>query len=147
MSTTISPGTNDAILLMDDVARMLQMDAHRDFTLVCEDQSFPVHKFVLLARSPVFCAMLKHDMQESKTASAQVTDCSPQALKLVIQWMYSGKLDLQSVWGSDGRKPPRACRTYAVGDVVTAVWKGSSRPYENVTVVSYDEVKDTYHLR
>jgi len=45
---------------------------HADMELICEDESFPCHKFVMAARSDVFRAMFSHDMKESIESKVEV---------------------------------------------------------------------------
>jgi len=54
--------------------------------------AIPVHKLILIARSPVFRAMLSGEMKEAVNSEVIVEDCSPDAIKSLISFMYSGSL-------------------------------------------------------
>lgn len=60
-----------------------------DFTVNVGDREFQVHKFILAARSPVFAAMMEHDMEESKNGVLNVTDCDPDAFHVFLLNLYS----------------------------------------------------------
>ena len=49
-----------------------------DFTIVCKDKKFPVHKLILGARSDVFLAMFQQsNTQEAQTNQVILDDTDP----------------------------------------------------------------------
>lgn len=50
------------------------------------------HAYLLAARSPVFAAMFKHDMQELKTRQVQIQDIKPDIFKQLLHYIYSGRI-------------------------------------------------------
>lgn len=62
-----------------------------DFIIKVKDREFPVHKAILAARSPVFQAMLVHDMKEKITGIVHITDCEPNIFEDFLCYLYSGK--------------------------------------------------------
>lgn len=60
-------------------------DSLSDFTIVCEDKSFPVHSAFLCSRSSVFKAMLKNETKEAKDRKVEIKDVSPDILELFLR--------------------------------------------------------------
>lgn len=56
---------------------------------------FPVHKFILRLRSPVFYKMLHPDsnFEELKKNEMEISDFSVHAIKLMIEYFYTDKID------------------------------------------------------
>jgi speckle-type POZ protein len=54
-------------------------------------QNIGGHVSILAARSPVFAAMFKHDMQESKTGQVVIKDITRDIFYQVIHYVYSGR--------------------------------------------------------
>ena len=53
-----------------------------DFTLICNDERFPVHKTILSARSDVLAAMLRHkDTEEGLKNEQKIDDVDPATLR------------------------------------------------------------------
>nr|XP_042909499.1 speckle-type POZ protein-like [Parasteatoda tepidariorum] len=70
-----------------------------DFDIKVGDKSFPVHKNILAAHSPVFMKMMTNDFMESKTNSFTITDAVPEVFELFLRSLYGGELENQS-WDS-----------------------------------------------
>ena len=49
-----------------------------DAVLHCGGRDFQCHKAILAARSQVFEAMFKYDMEEKKSSRVEVKDCEPE---------------------------------------------------------------------
>ncbi|KAK0158623.1 hypothetical protein PV328_009601 [Microctonus aethiopoides] len=64
-----------------------------DLVIKIDDNEIPVHKVILAAYSRVFLAMFKADMAESAKNEIVVKDIEFDIMKLVIEFMYSGKID------------------------------------------------------
>lgn len=50
------------------------------------------HVCILAARSPVFAAMFKHQMMETKTSRIVIKDCTRDIFDQMLHFIYSGKL-------------------------------------------------------
>lgn len=83
----------------------LSMDLHNLF--LNEDDSdiiikvgecmYPAHKAIIRSRSPVFHAMLSHNMTEKHEGIINITDCDPDIFRDFLLYLYSGKLDTISL--------------------------------------------------
>ncbi|KAF8777759.1 Speckle-type POZ protein like [Argiope bruennichi] len=64
-----------------------------DVELKTETNSFPAHKIVLCARSPVFKAMMDNDMKEKNSKSIQVDDLEDDTVQKLLFFLYSDSLE------------------------------------------------------
>lgn len=63
-----------------------------DAEVRCGETSFPVHRAVLSAVSPVFAAMFRSSMQEGVQAQISITDSSEVAVKVLLDFVYTFQL-------------------------------------------------------
>ena len=63
----------------------------RDFTITSGQQKFSCHRLMLAANSPVLKAMLKSNMDEANKKEIPLNNISPEVLKVVLQYMYTGE--------------------------------------------------------
>lgn len=68
-----------------------------DIIIKVGDCVYPVHKAIIKARSPVFHAMLNHNMTEKQEGIINIPDCDPDIFRDFLLYLYSGKLDNISV--------------------------------------------------
>ncbi|XP_077975134.1 uncharacterized protein LOC120332229 [Styela clava] len=61
-----------------------------DFMIKVGEESFPVHRNVLIAASDYFRAMLSHDTKERQEGFVDMKEVEPDAVKLCIKFMYTG---------------------------------------------------------
>ena len=61
-----------------------------DITLVAEDVEVPAHMSVLSARSPVFAAMFRNDMEERNNRTAHIKEMRLDVLMEMLRFMYTG---------------------------------------------------------
>ena len=80
--------------LSDDFSKAFSESDCSDVHINCGGKIFNCHEFVLSARSPVFRAMFQNNMTERKTKSVTIADNSPEVIEKMLQFMYSGKVDL-----------------------------------------------------
>jgi hypothetical protein len=66
-----------------------------DFTFIVSGQRLPCHRAILAARSPVFRAMVSKaaNTAEAATGEATVTDATPAAMRKLIEFMYTDKVE------------------------------------------------------
>ncbi|GFY58073.1 hypothetical protein TNIN_384561 [Trichonephila inaurata madagascariensis] len=79
-----------------------------DTKLKTKTGSFPAHKNILSARSPVFKAMFTHDMKEKNSECVDIEDLDDETVQRLLLYIYTTTLqDLR--WDS-------ACNLYAAAD-------------------------------
>ena len=59
-----------------------------DFTIVCGEEKFECHAFVLAARSPVFKGMLDSNFKERVNMEMKIDLVTPEILKVLFFWHF-----------------------------------------------------------
>ncbi|CAL1544804.1 unnamed protein product [Lymnaea stagnalis] len=67
-----------------------------DAILCVGQEEFPCHKNVLAVSSPYFQAMFTSDLKESRESRINFNEVSPWTLKRVIDYAYSGKIEVST---------------------------------------------------
>lgn len=80
-----------------------------DVNLQAGDQTFPAHKIVLCARSPVFSAMFDADMKEKNTNVVEIADVDPNTLKKMLEFLHSDVME-------QGMSTGEVCELYSAAD-------------------------------
>lgn len=80
--------------LQSDLKRMFEDGLHADMVLVSEGKEIKVSKGILAARSSVFLAMFKHQLEETKSGRVNITDVKYEPLCALIQYLYTDTVDL-----------------------------------------------------
>ncbi|GFW60802.1 TD and POZ domain-containing protein 5 [Trichonephila clavipes] len=118
------PSIQDGNLTSDDLKLKMPLDSTRilkenlksfykenllcDTKLNTKTRSFPAHKNILSARSPVFKAMFTHDMKEKNSECVDIEDLDDETVQRLLLYIYTATLqDLR--WDS-------ACNLYAAAD-------------------------------
>ncbi|KFM81407.1 Protein roadkill, partial [Stegodyphus mimosarum] len=91
-----------------DMQAMYEKSKHCDSILLCNDIEIHVHKCILAARSPVFAQMFDDVMTGNVESKIVVTDVDLQVLKEMLQFIYTGQINLRS--------PSMARDMYCAGD-------------------------------
>lgn len=79
--------------LRSDIASMSPISGHglntfSDAVLLCDGESFPVHRAQLSFRSPVFRGMFENKMAESQSGVVEIRDMEPLVLAEVLRYVY-----------------------------------------------------------
>lgn len=64
-----------------------------DIIIKVGDCMYPAHKVIIRARSPVFYAMLNHNMTEKHEGIINISDCDPVIFRDFLLYLYCGRLD------------------------------------------------------
>ena len=64
-----------------------------DFMFLVGSASFPAHRSLLAARSPVFAAMLNSGLEEAQTGQVLINDTDPETFGLFLRFLYVGELE------------------------------------------------------
>ena len=62
-----------------------------DFTLKTNGKAVECHRVIMAANSPVLKAMLKSKMKETSQKQMNLDNISPQAMNVVVRYMYTGE--------------------------------------------------------
>jgi len=66
----------------------LRRDKDADFTISCQGNNIAAHSFLLASTSEYFEIALSKDWMEKKEKKMEIKDCSVEALKVVVNFMY-----------------------------------------------------------
>ena len=87
----INAGSIPKCDLSQNLGSLLETAALSDVTLAVGDKEFKAHKIILSARSAVFRAMFQHDTKEHKENRVQISDCNPDTVEEMLQFIYTGE--------------------------------------------------------
>lgn len=73
-----------------DYEELFLSGRNTDFTIHVKDVKFEVHRSILGARSPVFSAMMEHNMVEKRSGEVTLIDADPAVFRLFLLYLYSG---------------------------------------------------------
>lgn len=79
--------------LIQDLKKMLSDGRNHDLILKVGNKELLAHQAILSSRSPVFESMLNHDMKEKNSGIIEVPDCDPEAMKLFLSYIYTGRVE------------------------------------------------------
>ncbi|GBM88657.1 Speckle-type POZ protein [Araneus ventricosus] len=78
---------------LEDIKPLYMNQCLTDVEVRTETKSFPAHKTVLCARSPVFKAMMTNDMKEKKTNCIHVDDLENDIVQQLLLFLYSDNIE------------------------------------------------------
>ena len=77
-------------LFSQTISSLFLDETSSDIKIICGDEEFPCHKFVLCSRSDVFKAMLEgENYKEGQDGILEINDTKPQIMKTFLKYMYS----------------------------------------------------------
>jgi len=80
--------------LISDLNTLMDDKTNCDLQITVKKQKIDAHRSILTARSPVFAAMLKHDMSEKRTNSVTISDIDAPVFTEMLRFMYTGDCDV-----------------------------------------------------
>ena len=83
--------------LCEDMSKLLLDETSSDVEIKCGAASFPCHRGILSARSPVFKAMLQADMEEKREGIIHIKEFSPDVIEAMLKFMYTSSVPVPSV--------------------------------------------------
>ncbi|XP_055347366.1 TD and POZ domain-containing protein 4-like [Paramacrobiotus metropolitanus] len=89
---------------------------HADFVLRSSDgHKFPVHRFQLAAHSPVFAAMLSHDVREKRTSRCDLIDVDKETVEILLDYLYA--FNTARINGTNAEKALAMADKYEIMDL------------------------------
>lgn len=79
-----------------DFKELLLSGSNSDVIIEVKHKKFNCHRCILGARSPVFAAMLDHDMKEKTSGVLTIEDVEPDVFQEFLLYLYSGNDNLLS---------------------------------------------------
>jgi len=80
--------------IVDDIRTFIQDETTKDFQIQIDDHEFPVHKFLLAARSPTLAEILKNNPE---VENLNLVDISVEIFEIILKFLYTDELP-----GEDG---------------------------------------------
>uniref|UniRef100_UPI00358DE3EC speckle-type POZ protein isoform X2 n=2 Tax=Myxine glutinosa TaxID=7769 RepID=UPI00358DE3EC len=77
--------------LANDMGDLWESNRFTDCCLCVCGREFNAHKAILAARSAVFNAMFKHEMEETKKNRVEIKDVEPEVFKEMLRFVYTGR--------------------------------------------------------
>jgi len=93
--------------ICSDMNQLLQTGLMSDMTLIAgggdgtREKEFPVHKVILALRCNFFNIMFSGPYAESSASEIHLPDVEPDALDVVLKYIYTGAIDCTSIIGSE----------------------------------------------
>lgn len=84
---------NSLARLSGDLEKLREASEFSDVTISVDGKVFPVHKSILAARSPVFDALFKSGLEESKSNAVDILDVEPGVMEVFLRYIYTGKCE------------------------------------------------------
>lgn len=84
----------------DNLQQLLMDDIEKDVTLKVGTEEFQAHKLILAARSPIFKYLFGNHISENSFELA-LTDVSPEAFRIFLQFIYTNKLEKPGNWAEE----------------------------------------------
>jgi BTB/POZ domain-containing protein 9 len=79
-----------------DIGYLFNNTDYCDIKLIVDEIEFKAHKIILAARSGYFRALLFSGMKETNCDTIKISEAKPDAFKLLLQYIYTGKISLQN---------------------------------------------------
>ncbi|CAL1262168.1 unnamed protein product [Larinioides sclopetarius] len=95
-------------VLINDFKSMLNERIQSDIQLRTSSKTYPAHKCILSARSPVFKAMFSNDMKEKINDRVEIDDLKDDTVSRMLRYIYCAEVEKLD-WGS-------AIQLYEVSD-------------------------------
>lgn len=74
-------------------ANVFDEESFADFKLICDGKTIKVAKAIIGSQSEFFQAIFESDIEDSNSGELEITNMAHETLRLLIKFMYSGKVD------------------------------------------------------
>ena len=78
--------------LSQDFQILFENQKFTDVILVVKGKTLNAHKIILSARSRVFSALFKHEMQENINSRVAIEDAEPNVIEEMLRYIYTGEV-------------------------------------------------------
>lgn len=99
--------------LRRDLKTLLDTGKFSDVTIVVGEHKYPVHKLILVTRSPVLFGMLETDMQEDENV-IEISDMKHEIVEKMLEFIYTGEV---TDMGDSGKELLVAAEKYRLADL------------------------------
>jgi Leucine-rich repeat (LRR) protein len=142
--------------LFIDINKFVMDDSFKDFNIQIGDQIFPVHKFILAARSPTIAEIIKNNPE---VENLNLFDMPVEIFEKVLKYIYTDEyptvdgLDLLRLYAAAGRLKITELKNFAASQILRTlnadnsieVLKLSNKyEHEELRENSFDEIKKKF---
>jgi len=78
--------------IFNDLTTFILDESTKDFNIIIEGQEFPVHKFLLAARSPTLAEILKNNPE---VENLNLVDISVEIFEIILKFLYTDELPVE----------------------------------------------------
>ncbi|XP_069101724.1 ankyrin repeat and BTB/POZ domain-containing protein 1-like [Argopecten irradians] len=126
--------------------RLLEDGIYSDMTFVVHNEMFPVHRCILAARCPYFAEMFRTKWKGRPVITLKHALVVPKAFKSILQFLYTGCLDIHIDNVEDCMRLAKQCRLQDVIDLLHARFKtfesfGMAKPGVTVTTLTIEPTR------
>lgn len=119
----------NVLSINENYDKLFQSEKASDVVFTVGNEEISACKVILSSQSDVFASMFDCDMVEKETSRVKILDIEPTIFKLLLQYIYSGKLDFNNV--DELIKLSLAADKYAIQSLVDIC---GYHIYHNITV-------------
>ncbi|KAL7013227.1 hypothetical protein ACKWTF_015275 [Chironomus riparius] len=139
-----------------DIKAFLQDDTTKDFLIQIDDHEFPVHKFLLAARSPTLAEILKNNPE---VENLNLVDISVEIFEIILKFLYTDELpgddgtNFLHLFAAAGKLKIKELRKFAGNKVIEQIDEDNAIDifklgfkYDNAEIMqkAFDKIKEKY---
>jgi hypothetical protein len=125
-----------------DFESLFDSGQNADVQLKVGSETLDCHSLIIAARSPVFNAMLSHDMAEKRSKCIEIQDLDVASVRALIKFLYTGKLEAELEDNDSTIGLLKASHRYEVTDLVQACVQALTRSLTEASAVDRLMVAD-----
>ncbi|KAG9511355.1 BTB/POZ domain-containing protein 9 [Fragariocoptes setiger] len=129
-----------------DISSLLGLPHMCDLTLVIEDQEINVNRDILAVRSQYFHALLFNGMRESRSSRIELPGTQLKPFKLLLQYIYSGRLNLEDLSSDDIADLLATSRTFCFNRLVSDICQYLRLHIDNTNIWSIYRLAKLFDL-
>jgi len=139
-----------------DIKAFIKDEATKDFQIQIDDREFPVHKFLLAARSPTLAEILKYNPE---VENLNLVDISVEIFEIILKFLYTDELPVEDetnflhLFAAAGKLKIEKLKNYAGNKVIELIDEDTAVDifrlgfkYDNPDMrqKSFDKIKEKY---
>ena len=110
--------------IFGDLSTFIQDETTKDFHIQIDDREFPVHKFLLAARSPTLAELLKNNPE---VENLNLVDISVEIFEIILKFLYTDEFpgdegtNFMQLFAAAGKLKIQELKDYSAGRIVAQV--------------------------
>jgi hypothetical protein len=139
-----------------DLQTLIQDDSTKDFQIQIDDREFPIHKFLLAARSPTLAEILRNNPE---VENLNLVDISVDIFEVILKFLYTDELpgvdgtNFLQLFAAAGKLKIQELKKYAAMNLIDVInennaieaFKLSNKyAHEELKQKAFNEIKKMY---